>query len=817
MPLTGNFHILEKIGDSSLNTLSSFMRAADEAIRDVYGEVSATAVKIKADKVIAVYNSSGLDQRRLNQLLRLDQMEGYRRRFISSYENSGTVPVRPAVLEIPLKGEAGSLGSYFIVTDQSSASSLSRSSRQELAEILSVEIRSRARQGYDSIFPDECDELRLDLIEGIRDSAIMRSALTRVLELSSAQFCAFFSESEHRGIHIMLESRELVGLVPEISRKTVDSYRYFVNRSGSLEEEYRERVYYHGNRRNISYLIGSLTIGSYFMVPVVSGSQVRGILFVGSIRKNNFTSSQIARLRGLAGEEKSETQVVYRRSSEKELVDKLLESVPLGAAVISPEGDILSENSKFGEYLNTGDCRFETLEDVSAAAGYNFRDFMAELRILKKEIRGRVLEPTGRSGNPLKVFWTGMNDFIERADSLLMITPAGDWETGGASEKLAMIAHEIKTPMSALHNSLSLLSREGNIRGLENGSNSEGATAADIFKTGLRTINRLNYMLDCLDFRPGTGIGGSDPSVGKIHLQDLIESVSALYRRQMKSRDIEFSVNIEEGLEYIETDNGRLEQILHNLLSNSLKSGGNGIEVAASGTSPPENSILSGIPWNRIINPRIVEITVSDNGKGFSPEVAEYINDLSENELNPDYGLGLYISAVLAKSMGAVLRVENRENGGAACSIFMPSGNDSIETARKVYEVSRRLERMRKLGKVPILYMVGKKDNNCWLALAEKWKDIPTFSPGIGQAQGSDFCFWPLSPEVGIGLARGGEYLSEPERIINGTREGLSLVGEGPGTPMRIGWSICGDNSCGIGPLLREAADKLEKVTMMTV
>ncbi|MFO7914121.1 MAG: GAF domain-containing sensor histidine kinase [Candidatus Krumholzibacteriales bacterium] len=817
MPLTEKFNIPEKIGDPSSTTLISFLRAADEAIRDVYGEVAATAVKIKAEKLIAVLNSSGLNQSRLDELIGLEEMEGYRRRIYGSNEKKGVEPEKPALIEIPLRGEGGRLGSHFILTDQRSAESVSASSREELAGVLSLEIRSRNRRRYDSIFPVERDGLRLDFIEGINDSGIMRSALTRALELADAQFCAFFTESGQREIHIMLEGKELAGLVPEISRKTVSSYNHFVNRPGCPDAEYREKVYYMGNRKNIHYLIGSLSIGSYFLVPVVSGLRVRGILFVGSIRKNSFTRSQVSSLRGLAGEDIPDIQVVYRRSSEKELVDKLLESTPLGAAIISSDGEILYENRTFGEYLNAGNCRFQTLDDVSAVAGYDFRDLMAELKILKKEIRGKVLEPSGRSGRPLKVFWTGMKDLIERADSLLMITPAGDWETGAAAERIALISHEIRTPLSALKNSLSLLSRDRIIRELERNAGEGSTTAADIFSTALRTLRRLNYMLDSFDIRPGSVVAGSAPNPGITHLSDLIETVSALYRKQMQSGGIEFSVHMEKGLESIETDSGRLEQILHNLLSNSLKSGGNRVDITVSRTAPPENSILSEIPWNRIREPEIVEITVADDGKGFSPEVVEYINELSENELNPDFGLGLFISAALAKSMGAVLRVENRERGGAACSVFLPSDTDSMETSRKFNEISRRLEKMKKLGKVPILYIVGKEDDDCWLALAEKWKDIPTFSPGSGQDTGSDFCFWPLSSEIGIGLARGGEYLPEPERIIHGTREGLSLVGDGVSRSMRIGWSICSDSNCGIRSLLREAAEKFETGIMMTV
>jgi len=808
MPLTGNFNILEKIRESSSGTLSSFLISTDSALREIYTGIAATAVEIEPGRVITVLNSSGMDAGTLKDLLNFRGKRGYRQRIIEGAQENGRIPANPEVIRLPLLAGNKRFGTYFIIADRSTGQAISGSSGEELAEILSLGLKTATPGMNIPDYGSECETLRAELLEGVENSEVMQAALIRILDLTGAEFCAFYTDRKNGKIDIMLDSRELVTLVPEISRKTASSFNHFMN-NPHCRNEYREKVYYRSSRRNIRYLIGGVSIESHFLVPVVSGAGIMGIVFAGSVRRNSFTREQISHLKGLAGEGASQVQVVYRQSGEKETVDKIVESLPFGAALISRDGSIVSENSKFGEYLGSGGCRFQTLEDVSAGTGYNFSDYHSQINLVGRDINGRVLKPSGRSGKPLRVFWKIMENTVARADSILMITSGEDWGISSYREEIAMVAHEIRTPLSALRNSLAILSDEGLFGDTEQMNNSGKVTPGDIFRTALRTTERLNSILDSLDIESRAGMAGSGLNIRKCAPGEFINSVMVLYRKQMKQRGIRLTVDTSDQVGIIRTDTDRLAQIFQNLLSNSLKSGCDEVGISVSSTGVPDDSLLSGIPWSRICRPNLIEISVSDNGKGFPADVRDYVNDLSERELNPNFGLGLFISSRLARSLGGVLKAENRMDGGAKSRLYLAGDSGTRETVRTMHEIADRLNSMKALGKLPILYMIGKESGGCWLELAAGWRKSPLVNPPAQAERESDFYFWPLSSRIGIGLARGGRFLSEPEGIFVNGRSDLALVSDSGGEKIEIGWSICDDRDCGIRQMLGEAMEKL--------
>jgi two-component system, sensor histidine kinase RegB len=103
-------------------------------------------------------------------------------------------------------------------------------------------------------------------------------------------------------------------------------------------------------------------------------------------------------------------------------------------------------------------------------------------------------------------------------------------------------------------------------------------------------------------------------------------------------------------------------QVLTNLLSN-----------AAQATSP------EGLGARRIEiavtrKERWIEVSVTDDGPGFSAEILERLGEPfhTTKEDQGGMGLGLYVSSVLAKRMRAALRIENAEEGGARVTLLLP-------------------------------------------------------------------------------------------------------------------------------------------------
>jgi signal transduction histidine kinase len=69
-------------------------------------------------------------------------------------------------------------------------------------------------------------------------------------------------------------------------------------------------------------------------------------------------------------------------------------------------------------------------------------------------------------------------------------------------------------------------------------------------------------------------------------------------------------------------------------------------------------------------------VTVTDDGVGMAPEVAEriferfYKGDSSHNEKG--YGLGLSIARIITESQGGTISVESQEGKGTAFKIELP-------------------------------------------------------------------------------------------------------------------------------------------------
>jgi two-component system, sensor histidine kinase RegB len=103
-------------------------------------------------------------------------------------------------------------------------------------------------------------------------------------------------------------------------------------------------------------------------------------------------------------------------------------------------------------------------------------------------------------------------------------------------------------------------------------------------------------------------------------------------------------------------------QVLTNLLSNAVQ--------AAS----PEGHVARRLEIAVIARGKWIEVSVTDDGPGFSDEIVERLGEPfhTTKEDQGGMGLGLYVSSVIAKRMNAALRIENAVEGGARVTLLLP-------------------------------------------------------------------------------------------------------------------------------------------------
>jgi nitrogen fixation/metabolism regulation signal transduction histidine kinase len=146
----------------------------------------------------------------------------------------------------------------------------------------------------------------------------------------------------------------------------------------------------------------------------------------------------------------------------------------------------------------------------------------------------------------------------------------------------------------------------------------------------------------------------------KFDLNQLISEVAELYRTQDVARRPVLTLDPLVGT--IEADRGRLRQIVHNLLANSIE--------ALEGSTEPQIRIITrrvergGLPY--------AEICVEDNGPGFRTDVVGQAFDPYVTTKPKGTGLGLAIVKKIVEEHGGRIEAENLRPAGARVRIELP-------------------------------------------------------------------------------------------------------------------------------------------------
>lgn len=231
------------------------------------------------------------------------------------------------------------------------------------------------------------------------------------------------------------------------------------------------------------------------------------------------------------------------------------------------------------------------------------------------------------------------------------------------SEFLANMSHEIRTPMNGITGMIEFL--------LDTPLNVIQKEYAKLVKYSAGSL--LSIINDVLDF--------SKVEAGKMTLEnvdfDLFEFLTMLpimFSLQADKNNNKFNVN--HNLEkkcYIKLDEGRLRQVINNLVSNSLKFTKNGV-----------------VTLNCNINNNILYLSVVDNGIGMTENQLKTIftafqqADISTTRKFGGTGLGLSIAKSIVTLMEGKLTVSSEYGKGSIFSIEIPFKNGVAQTTETI-------------------------------------------------------------------------------------------------------------------------------------
>ncbi len=301
--------------------------------------------------------------------------------------------------------------------------------------------------------------MKMELLAAAKDETKIKGALREMMEISRAEFCCYYSEAGESILHVMLDSRELSHRVPEIHERLRAAYKMFSNDLEGSEGMSREKVYYKNDSRKMTYLVGNSRIESFFLVPVTFDSAVRGVLFFGSVRENAFTRDIIRIFDGMAEDDEVRNPLLYMLGGETAILRETLGQFPAACALVSRDGRIIFGNRAMSRVLRIEGALPEDPDEIRRVSPFNLGGVWNEFRSLGRTLTGRKLAASNGTSGTLMVDWIRLERVSREIGSVVLIRDISEIEAreNDMEDLLATVAHELRTPMTALKNSLSIM------------------------------------------------------------------------------------------------------------------------------------------------------------------------------------------------------------------------------------------------------------------------------------------------------------------------------------------------------------------------
>jgi signal transduction histidine kinase len=213
-------------------------------------------------------------------------------------------------------------------------------------------------------------------------------------------------------------------------------------------------------------------------------------------------------------------------------------------------------------------------------------------------------------------------------------------EVARQAEQTAELAHDLKSPASAIHLSVSALLAD----------KPEGDPERDVLMRVLEAAQRIRSMAGGL-------LDEHRPTERPVLLSSLVDRVVGLLRHVAAQRGVRLELAITPNL-WVNGDPQELSRVVSNLVSNALKVAPKGSRIAV-GLAQDGQGVVCIVRDQGPGIPAGMELSIFERGK-------------RGNSDGPGQGLGLYICQRIVREHGGSISARNHRRGGAVITVRLP-------------------------------------------------------------------------------------------------------------------------------------------------
>ncbi|MBC7156647.1 MAG: PAS domain S-box protein, partial [Rhodobacteraceae bacterium] len=257
---------------------------------------------------------------------------------------------------------------------------------------------------------------------------------------------------------------------------------------------------------------------------------------------------------------------------------------------------------------------------------------------------------TDAAGRPIGTLVVGreITEAKTREAELARAREAAEAAARARAQFLATMSHEIRTPMNGVIATAELLADTPL-------DPDQARYVATIVDSGHALLTIINDILDLSRLQSGQPV----LNARAFELDDCLRAVVDLLRPEAARRGLELRLEIDGRAGRVVGDDGRLRQIVLNLVGNALKFTEAGHVAVGARTAPGSGGLCR------------IEIAVADTGIGIPPDRLDTVFDSftqADGEIGRRYGgtgLGLTISRLIARQMGGDITATSRPGEGS--------------------------------------------------------------------------------------------------------------------------------------------------------